>query len=102
MINAKDEFLNAVGINTVLCADILYVHDNVDVTIQLKCSYSFEDWNTFIEKLNFEYDDTCYGQRVWGTIWFTDGSWAEREENGYSGTIDGYLYGYPNIPESLL
>ena len=42
MINAMDEFLNAVGTDTVLCADILYVHDNVDVTIQLKCSYSFE------------------------------------------------------------
>jgi hypothetical protein len=45
--------------------------------INLKKGHSTEEFNAFCETLNFEYDARVKGQ-VFGTIWFTDGTWAER------------------------
>lgn len=33
-----------------------------------------------IPQLNFQYDDCFGGQELFGYIWYTDGTWSEREE----------------------
>jgi hypothetical protein len=35
---------------------------------------------TVLKKLDFEYNDGYGCQNLFGFVWFTDGTWAEREE----------------------
>ena len=42
--------------------------------------YSEVELAEFFEKLNFEYDDGFGGQELFGTVWFMDGTWADRGE----------------------
>ena len=80
-MNAKEEFLKIKDNDTIKCAYIVYDNSNIsDKEIILKKNYTKEDYNKFLEELNFEYDNGFGGQELWGTIWFTNNTWAERNE----------------------
>jgi len=44
-------------------------------------SYNMGDnWADFLASLDFIYDAGYGGQELYGTIWYTDGTWSERGE----------------------
>ena len=87
-MNAKEEFLLFVNDkrikSTIKCAYISYYTDGNYInkkTILLKVNYTEKQFQDFLEKLDFEYDnydnyDTT--NHITGIIWFRDGSWGER------------------------
>lgn len=50
-----------------------------------------------LPKLDFEYDDGYGHQRLYGNIWFSDGTWSEREEYDGSEWWE-YRLGCPDLP----
>lgn len=100
MINAKEEFLEMIGLGNLKCACITYWEDSeFSKTILLKEGYNPIDLNIFLQNLNFEYDAGYGAQHVFGTVWYKDGSWALREE--YDGSEWWCDYSLPEIPEEL-
>jgi hypothetical protein len=84
-MNAKKEFLEHIGSRTVKCAAILLdsIGDHIsepDVIANLLTEYTQEDFDQFIEKLNLTYNNGYGGQQLFGTIWYTDGTWSTRGE----------------------
>jgi hypothetical protein len=59
-----------------------------------------DNWESFLEQLNFGYDSGYGSQELFGIVWFEDGSWAERDE--YDGSEWWQRYSCPQIPENLL
>jgi hypothetical protein len=82
MINAKEELLKHIGSRTIKCATISDCSDwrNDDVMIELKCGYTKSQYTRFEARLNFEYSNGYGKQNLYGTIWYTDGTWSERGE----------------------
>ena len=80
MVNAGEELLDGLFKvkSSVKCAYIY--HDDI---IVLREGYSEEDWERFIEDLDFEYGNSFESDNpsdfVDGCVWFDDGSWLERE-----------------------
>lgn len=73
IINAKNELLRAIkGLANVKCATI--------ESFVLKIGYSLEEYNQFLDSLNFEYDKGYGSQHLFGTVWLEDGTWLERGE----------------------
>ena len=102
MTNAKEEFVSLLkGGKEVLCASITYQPDyDEQYTFELPCGWDQDCMETFLENLNFEYDDGYGGQELFGTVWFTDDTWAEREE--YDGSEWWVIRQEPTIPDHLL
>ena len=103
-MNAKKEFIETVAHwGTVKCAFIEngdpYWEDEKVTKAGLVEEYSQEEWNKFLEELDFEYDDGFGGQELFGTIWFENGSWATRHE--YDGSECWQLCTLPDIPDNL-
>jgi hypothetical protein len=101
-MNAKEEFLKLALKLKPLCADISRIcWWDVDSNKHfiLKCKYTEEEYNSFLESLDFTYGDGYGSQELYGTIWFENGYWAEREE--YDGSEWWELRAYPTIPEEL-
>lgn len=88
MINAKTEFLEHISgiINEesaikVKGAEIIhYQLYGEDVNIYLYGDYTFQDYEDFLTKLDFEYDNGHGYQQIFGNVWYTDGTWSTREE----------------------
>jgi hypothetical protein len=103
MTNAKQEFSNMVRDNVVLCASISYrdcwEHEIGSEHI-LPVKYTEEQYNTFVESLDFNYDSGFGGQELFGTVWFKDGTWADRGE--YDGSEWWEYHVCPIVPKSLL
>ena len=109
-MNAKKEFLDFVGNRSVLCATVATTEDVWDEnsgyegelirSYLLRKGYSHKDFITFVDNLDFEYYDGYGGQELFGTIWFTDGTWATRGE--YDGSEWWELHKLPDIDEELL
>jgi len=109
-MNAKKEFLDFVGNRSVLCATVATTEDVWDENFGyegelirsylLRKGYSHKDFITFVDNLDFEYYDGYGGQELFGTIWFTDGTWATRGE--YDGSEWWELHKLPDIDEELL
>lgn len=78
MINAKKEFLSLIKTikSPVKCVSIKIEYKDIN----LKVKYSLDDYNTFLEKLNFEYDNGYGDQKLFGIIWFKNRTWANRKE----------------------
>ena len=56
-MNAKQELLEILdGKSNIICAAIYFEGVNVPIKIQLKLNYSKEDFNTFLDRLDFEYN----------------------------------------------
>jgi len=107
MTNMKEEFLEEVKSKEVLCVDLKYGYDWVDpddderpVVIQLVAAYSQEEYDKFLEKINFEYDDGFGSQLLSGIIWYKDGTWSERAE--YDGSEWWSYKSRPRLPLYLL
>lgn len=102
--NAKEEFLKHISNREVLCAQIQKGVDYGDVydkpsVFNLTTGWNKEDWNLFLSELDFEYNSGYGGQELFGTIWYTDGTWSERDE--YDGS-EWYVHrSCPNIPVEL-
>ena len=107
MTNMKEEFLEEVKGKEVLCVDLKYGCDWVDpddderpVVIQLVAAYSQEEYDKFLEKINFEYDNGFGLQLLSGIIWYKDGTWSERGE--YDGSEWWEYKSRPKFPRYLL
>jgi hypothetical protein len=104
-MNAKQEFLEHVKGKTVLCAEVKLrtdYDDNFNMLYNesiLLVGYSNRKYNTFLKSLDFEYDDGFGGQNVFGTIWYTDGTWSDRGE--YDGSEWWEYLACPLVPDKL-
>lgn len=109
MINAKQEFINLCKEKTPRCATITLKYWTEDIVspssiqelsnVDLKCYYTPEDMQEFLNELDFEYNNGFGLQRLFGVVWFEDGTWAERGE--YDGSEWWELREIPEIPDHL-
>jgi len=102
-MNAKEEFLELVKLSCddLVCVDITYLHNGFDNSqeITLPVGYTQEQYDAFLETLNFNYDNGFGTQHMFGTVWFSNNGWAERRE--YDGA-EWWQYCYvPVIPDYL-
>lgn len=90
MENAKKELLEKLqGKADVLCAWIGYERtyeydvddkETYEKMFKLKTNHTKEDFNSFLELLNFDYSDGYGCQNLFGYVWLKDGTWFERGE----------------------
>lgn len=77
-MNAKEELIsfcvNIVDLAGIKCARITYKKKR----IYLKINYSKEDWQKFMNELDFEYENSYAQEELYGYVWLCDGSWLER------------------------
>ncbi len=101
-MNAKDEFIKFTeGLPRVKCAkleDVFFGDDKHD-TWTLKVGYTKQDYDDFLESINFDYDDGYGWQVLGGIIWFEDGTYADRRE--YDGSEWWAYRKTPEIPKEL-
>jgi len=94
MINAKDELLKHIQevgkTPTFISIKCINYHSPVTAKGQL---------STVLPHLNFEYDNGYGTQELFGYVWFTDGSWSERDE--YDGSERWTHKSRPNYDEEL-
>ena len=100
-MNAREEFINHIGVRKVLCAQIKHGDDYDDDSkvFNLTTGWDSEDWSKFLTDLDFEYDCGYGGQNLFGTIWYVDGTWSDRGE--YDGSEWWEHRERPQIPEEL-
>ena len=67
-----------------------------DKIVTLKENWSNDEWLAFLEELDFNYNNGFGSQRLFGVVWFKDGSWLERYE--YDGAEKWVLKRTPDIP----
>jgi hypothetical protein len=98
MINAMTEFIEETKNKEVLCACIVYekTYDN-ETKIVLPVDYSIKEYEHFLSLLNFEYDEGYGSQKLFGFIWYKDGTWSDRGE--YDGSEWWSYQKIPKIPE---
>jgi hypothetical protein len=104
MANAKEELIEFLNDRDLIlkCASISYDRYYIDKAIDfsLKVGYSDNEVQKFLDSLDFEYDSGYGSQELFGLLWFTDDSWADRRE--YDGK-EWYEHHYcPEIPADLL
>jgi hypothetical protein len=73
---------------------------NGTIKINLSMGFSEEDFQNFLKKLDFEYDNGFGCQIIFGVLWCTDSSWFERNE--YDGSEEWVLKERPQIPGFLI
>lgn len=95
MINAKDELLNMLGGERPLCGQVIIG----DVTAHLRVGYFDIDWETFLNQIDVEYDESYGCQELFGTIWMENGTWMERFE--FDGSEWWRVMTQPEIPIEL-
>lgn len=103
-MNAKRELIKHLGTNlTLKCATITkgyeFDYENQSV-INLSVNYTPQEYEDFLNKIDFIYDDGYGGQYLHGTLWHTDESWSERGE--YDGSEWWEHKTNPVIPDCLL
>ena len=103
MRNAKTELLGAIPNGLIIkCAEI-ELDDNYGTNVRrfdLKVGYSPEEYNKFLNELDFEYDSGFGGQELFGTVWLSNSTWLSRGE--YDGSEWWEHNELPAIPERLL
>jgi len=107
MANAKEEFIMHVGNKIVKCASIVYCpysfmdeDEKESSAYRLLVGYTQEQYNAFVDSLDFTYDDGYGLQELYGYIWFTDGTYSDRHE--YDGSEHWDYHRAPGIPVSLI
>ena len=104
-MNAKEEFMDHVGCRVVLCAYITYSEESLflkmveDYSAILPIGYSDEQFESFLNLLDFEYDNGFGVQEVYGNIWYANGCWSDRSE--YDGSECWKYISKPEIPYFL-
>lgn len=82
-MNAKKEFCDVIKRQSakVKCAEIRDKdYGEHSVHYVLKVNYSQEDFEKFLNELDFDYDNGFGGQELYGTIWLEDNTWFSRGE----------------------
>ena len=75
-----------------------YVKNKMD--INLREGHSIGEYEEFLHKLDFEYDNGYGGQVLYGTVWLTEeNTWLERGE--YDGSEWWEHKECPQIPDNL-
>ncbi len=98
-MNAKQEFILAIQGNNLLCVLIRFGAYNLEKQLVLTTGYTKEEYNQFLNDMDFEYNSGYGGQQLYGTIWFCDGTWCSRGE--YDGS-EWWQYNIcPDIPPEL-
>ena len=102
MRNAKKEL--PVEYGTVKCAEISRhpsygAEDKTEHNVTLRVGHTKQEFDEFLEQLDFEYDAGYGTQELYGTIWCTDGCWYTRGE--YDGSEWWTLHRLPDVPEHL-
>jgi hypothetical protein len=111
MANAKKEFLVHTKNKELLCVSIfslcasifyedLWDHQTSSIKYVLPIEHTQEEYDAFIKSLDFDYDSGYGGQELYGTIWYTNGTWSDRGE--YDGSEWWQHHQCPDIPESLI
>lgn len=98
-MNAKEEFLKRITGFKVICAtvDLGDCWDDNKTIFNLKPKYTEDEYQKFINSLDFNYNDGYGRQNLFGTIWCEDGVWMDRGE--YDGSEWWDVHSYPVIPE---
>lgn len=103
--NAREELERATSRagSRILCADIRYEmswEEKDHRQFLLKLDYDEEqDLWPFLADLEFNYDSGYGTQRLYGTVWLSDGTWLSRGE--YDGSEWWEHHQCPPIPEYL-
>jgi hypothetical protein len=97
-MNAKEEFIKHIGGRKVLCAKIHGDYGDPAV-FNLTTGWGLYDWSKFLTDIDFEYDSGYGGQNLFGTIWYSDGTWSDRGEYDGSEWWDYHIC--PPIPTEL-
>lgn len=86
-MNAKQEFIEHIKDREVLCViisddytDNNYPYNKAQRFFVLRKGYSSEEYNCFLNLLDFEYDNGYGCQELYGYIWYADGTWSSRRE----------------------
>lgn len=98
MINAKKEFIDHIQDRVVLCAKITFGFDNSNPTL-IPIGHTKSDFAAAMKQIDLMYDSGFGGQRLYGTIWYTDGTWSTRGE--YDGSEWWEHNELPEIPQQL-
>lgn len=105
-MNAKQEFIKLAPMEEIICAYVCSMEYSCDEDheprhyAQLKKGFTKEEYDAFLEKLDFEYDAGYGLQKLDGCVWCVDGAWFDRGE--YDGSEWWNYHRYPQIPETLL
>lgn len=99
--NARDEFVHHVNKQELLAA-LVYFNDGKKVEKEKKLftlyrDFTVEEKEEFLNNLNFNYDSGWGSQKLFGTIWYKDGTFSERSE--YDGSEWWTHYSCPPVPE---
>ena len=102
MANARKELLEAVKDTAkIKCASITYERwGNEGSKKVLKLNYTNDEYNEFLNSLDFEYDSGHGLQEICGTVWLEDGTWLSRGE--YDGSEWWEYNALPTIPVECL
>ena len=105
-LNARKEFEDHVReVSSVKCAILSWGDPNcswrdVDVErVLLYPGFTDQDYNEFLSRINTNYDCGLGGQELYGTIWYTDGTWSDRRE--YDGSEWWEHQSCPAYPEEF-
>ena len=104
-LNAKEELeriLKHRNDVSIACADIYteeWGSDHQETHYVLKLNYDKEQYDSFMESLNFEYDSGYGGQKLFGIVWLDNNSWLSRGE--YDGSEWWDWNQYPEYPDSV-
>jgi len=105
MTNAKNELLDHINKRVILAATISDgdydggYRDYPTYYAELKVGYTPNQFAQFILALDFEYDSGYGCQELYGTIWYSDGTWSSRGEYDGSEWWDWNIL--PDIPDNL-
>lgn len=69
------------------------------VNLSLKVGHTQQEFDAFMDALDFEYDDDYGTQELHGLIWLSNGNWMSRWE--YDGSEGWQLNSLPEIPDEL-
>lgn len=82
IINAKDELLKFLQDNNLVLSSASLADDDFypENHYILYPKYTKREMNAFLKSIDFLYDNGYGRQELYGELWFTDGTWAERYE----------------------
>lgn len=69
------------------------------LNLSLKVGHTQEEFDAFMDALDFEYDNGYGTQELHGLVWLSNGTWLSRYE--YDGSECWVLNSLPKIPEEL-
>ncbi len=98
-MNAKEEFIKHVGTREVKAAVIMNGEYKVEHLQIIKPDRTLEEYEAFLEGLDYDYDEGYGGQNLFGVIWYYDGTWSERVE--YDGSEWWLHQSFPEFSEIL-